>query len=185
MGKKLKAIILTADVFEDMELFFPYFRLLEEGIEVDVAGPKKGGIHGEHGYGMKIEKTFDEVNPKDYDLLILPGGAPYGAPTTVRKSLEAQEIARSFMTANKPVAAICHGPYTLISAGLVKGRRMTSFWGDGVPEELTRAGAKYVDAEVVVDGNLVTSRYPMDLPEFMRETMKLLKKPVKTKTTKK
>ena len=170
-----KVIILTADVFEDMELFFPLFRMLEEGIQVDVAGPKKGHISGEHGYEFEITKTFDEVDPAKYDMLFLPGGAPDGAPTTVRKNPIAQKIAKAFMEKKKPVVAICHGPYTLISAGLAKGRKMTSFWGDGVPDELKKGGADYVDAEVVVDGNLVTSRYPGDLPAFMREVMKLVK----------
>ncbi len=170
-----KVIILTADLFEDMELFFPLFRFQEEGIEVHVAGPKKGEIQGEHGYGFEIGMTFEDVDPSEYDMLFLPGGAPDGAPTTVRKSKTAQKIAKAFMDAGKPTVAICHGPYTLISAGLVKGRKMTSFWGDGVPEELAKGGADYVDAEVVVDGNVVTSRYPGDLPAFMREVMKLIK----------
>lgn len=178
MAKKsgMKALILTADVFEDLELLFPYMRLLEEGIEVTIAGPAKGEIRGEHGYGMKIETTFDEINPDDFDLLVVPGGSPDGAPTTVRKNKKAQSIAKAFFAANKPVASICHGPYLLISSGLVKGRKMTSFWGDGVPDELKKAGAKYVDTEVVVDGKLVTSRYPWDLPFFMREMMNLIKK---------
>jgi len=180
-----KAIILTADVFEDMELFFPYFRLLEEGVVVHVAGPKKGEIHGEHGYSFEITMTFDDVDPAKYDLLFLPGGAPDGAPATVRKNPLAQKIAKAFMEKGKPVAAICHGPYTLISANLVKGRRMTSFWGDGVPDELKKGGADYVDAEVVVDGNLVTSRYPGDLPVFMQEMMKLVRGAGKTDKGKK
>jgi len=95
---------------------------------------------------------------------------------TVRKNEKAQAIAREFMQKNKPVASICHGPYTLISAGVVRGRRMTSFWGDGVPQELANAGAEYIDAEVVVDKNLITSRFPGDLPAFMRETMKIIHK---------
>ena len=169
-------IILTADDFEDTELLFPYFRLLEEGIAVDIVGPQKGAIHGEHGYSINIQKTFNEIDPAHYDLLILPGGSPNGAPMTVRKNAKALEIAKAFADTGKPIAAICHGPYTLISAGLVKGRRMTSYWGDGVPEELKNAGAIYEDSEVVADGNLVTSRYPMDLPAFMRETMKLIRK---------
>ncbi len=159
-----------------MEVYFPYFRLLEEGIDVDIAAPKKGEIHGEHGYDLHIEKTFKDVNPEDYDLLIIPGGSPDGAPTTVRKDPVAQRIAKTFFAADKPVASICHGPYTLISAGLVKGRKLTSYWGDGVPEEIKKAGGNYVDMEVVVDGNLVTSRYPGDLPQFMREMMRMLKK---------
>jgi protease I len=181
MPKKAKAIILTANEFEDMELFFPYFRLLEAGVDVDVAGPKKGNIQGENGYGFEIGMTFDEVKPDDYDLLIIPGGSPRGAPMTVRRNLKALEITKSFFAKNKPVASICHGPYTLISAGVVRGRKATSFWGDGVPEELRRAGADYTDAEVIVDGNLVTSRYPGDLPAFMRETMKMLDKYMKKK----
>ena len=168
-----RVVILTADGFEDMELFFPYFRMLEEGIEVHVAGPKKGEIQGEHGYGFEIGMTFDEVDPSKYDLLFLPGGSPDGAPTTVRKSPVAQKIAKAFAEKGKPIVAICHGPYTLISAGLVKGKKMTCYWGDGVPEELKKAGADYTDAEVVVDGNWVTSRYPGDLPAFMKEVMKL------------
>ena len=175
-NRKIKAVILTADKFEDMELFYPWFRLLEEGIEVDIAGPKKEEIHGENGYGIKIDKTFEEINPKDYDILILPGGAPDGAPTTVRKSSKAQNIAKAFFADNKPVAAICHGPYTLVSANLVKGRRLTSYWHDGVPEEIKKAGGKWEDKTVVVDGNLVSSRYPMDLPDFMREIMKMIRK---------
>lgn len=173
-NRQLKVVVLTADKFEDMELFFPYFRLLEEGIVVDVAGPKKGQIRGEHGYGFNIEKTFDEIKPENYDLLFLPGGAPDGAPATVRKSIAAQNIAKAFFEKNKPVAAICHGPYTLISANLVKGRHLTSYWHDGVPEEIKKAGGHYEDKEVVVDKNLVTSRYPGDLPAFMKEMMKLL-----------
>ncbi len=174
MQRGLRAIILTADKFEDMELFFPFFRLLEEGFEVDIAGPTKGHIEGEHGYGVDVEKTFDEVHPDDYDLLVIPGGAPDGAPSVVRKNIRAQDIARSFFAANKPVSSICHGPWTLASAGLVKGRRLTSYWHDGVPEDIEKAGGKYEDKEVVVDGNLVTSRYPGDLPAFMRETMRMV-----------
>jgi protease I len=172
----LRAVILTADKFEDMELFFPYFRLLEEGVEVDIAAPQTGVIHGEHGYSVKITATIAEVDPDKYDLLVVPGGFPDGAPATVRKIKKAQEIARSFCAKNKPVASICHGPWLLVSAGLVKGRRLTSYWHDGVPEEIKAAGGIYEDREVVVDGNLVTSRWPMDLPAFAREMVKLIRR---------
>jgi protease I len=171
-----RALILTANEFEDMELFFPYFRLLEEGVKVDIAAPQKGVIHGEHGYGLEITKTIAEADPHDYDLLLVPGGFPDGAPATVRKVKKAQEIARSFFTDNKPVAAICHGPWLLVSADLVRGRHVTGFWEDGVPEEIKAAGGIYEDKEVVVDGNLVTSRWPQDLPAFVREMVKLIKK---------
>ncbi len=177
---KLRAIILTANHFEDMELFFPYFRLLEEGFKVDVAAPRKQKLTGENGYIFEnVDLTFAEVNPADYDLLVIPGGQPTGAPTIVRKNKNAQEITRAFFKADKPAAVICHGPYTLVSADVVKGRRLTGYWYDNVPEEIEAAGGHYVDAEVVVDGNLVTSRWPADLPAFMRETMKMVKKKLK------
>jgi protease I len=169
-----KAVVLTADDFEDMEVYFPVFRLLEEGWDVTIAAPTMDAIHGEHGYGLEPDTTIAEVNPDDYDLLLIPGGSPDGAPATVRKITKAQEIARSFFEKNKPVAAICHGPYTLISAGLVKGKRLTSYWHDGVPEEIQRGGGIWEDKPVVVDGNLVSSRWPMDLPAFMREVIHLV-----------
>jgi protease I len=114
-----------------------------------------------------VDKTLDEVNADDYAILVLPGGA---APAAVRKEPKALEIARAFFSSDKPVAAICHGPQVLISAGLVRGRRATCY--KSVADELKGAGALYEDREVVVDGKLVTSRQPADLPAFMRETMK-------------
>ncbi len=174
MQRGFRALILTADKFEDMELFFPYFRLLEEGLEVDIAAPKIGHIEGEHGYKLEVEKTFDEVNPDDYNLLVIPGGSPDGAPSIVRKDARAQTIAKSFFKANKPVSSICHGPWLLASSGLVNGRHLTSYWHDGVPEDIKKAGGIYEDKEVVVDGNLVTSRFPGDLPAFMRETIRMV-----------
>lgn len=175
-AKPQRALFLTADKFEDFELFVPYFRLLEAGVDVDIAGPKKGMISGEHGYGLKIVLTFEDVDSKDYDLLVIPGGFPDGAPLTVRNDKRAVAIAKQFFADGKKVASICHGPWTLASADVVKGRHVTSFWHDGVPEDLKAAGAIWEDESVVVDGNLVTSRYPMDLPDFCREMMKLLKK---------
>ena len=171
-----RAIVLTADRFEDFELFVPYFRLMEEGVAVDVAAPAKETITGENGYFFEnVDLTIDEVDPEEYDLLFIPGGHPQGAPTTVRNNTKAQEIARAFFEADKLVAAICHGPYLLVSADVVAGRRLTSFWGDGVPDEIRAAGGTYVDQDVVVDGNLITSRWPMDLPAFMREVMRSLR----------
>ena len=169
-----KALILTADQFEDMELFYPLFRLMEAGWKVDVAAPTMKEINGEHGYPLNPSLTIDGVNPEDYQLLIIPGGFPDGAPATVRKIKKAQQITKSFFAANKTVASICHGPWTLASSDVVKNRRLTSFWHDGVPEEIKAAGGIWEDKEVVVDGNLITSRWPMDLPAFMRETMKKL-----------
>jgi protease I len=169
-GGTVKALMISADNFEDTELLVPYYRLQEEGIDVDVASLQNGTIKGKHGYEVAVTKTLAEVNPDEYDILVLPGGK---APETVRKQQKAVEIARHFFHKNKPVSAICHGPQTLITAGLLKGRRATCY--RTVAEELKGAGAFYEDREVVVDGNLVTSRQPSDLPAFLRETMKKLK----------
>ncbi len=171
-----RVIVLTADKFEDFELFVPYFRLMEEGVAVDVAAPARETLTGENGYYFEnVDLTIDEVDPQKYDLLFVPGGHPHGAPTTVRNNKHAREIARAFFEADKPVAAICHGPYLLVSADLVAGRRLTSYWGDGVPDEIRAAGGIYVDEDVVVDGNLITSRWPMDLPAFLKEVMRTLR----------
>jgi protease I len=167
----MRALIISADNFEDTELLVPYYRLLEEGIGTDVASMATGTIKGKHGYEVKVTKTLHDVRREDYDILILPGGS---APEAVRKEKVALDIAKYFFSKNKPVAAICHGGQTLISAGLVKGRQVTCY--KSVAPEMKEAGALYEDAEVVVDGNLVTSRRPSDLPAFMREIMKMLRK---------
>jgi protease I len=167
----MRALIVSADNFEDTELLVPFYRLKEEGIEVDVASLQKGTIKGKHGYEVAVDKTLDEVNVEDYDTLVLPGGK---APEIVRKQPKAVAIAKYFFEKNKPVSAICHGPQTLITAGLLKGRHATCY--RTVAEEMKGSGAVYEDKEVVVDGNLVTSRQPSDLPAFMREMLKMLKK---------
>ena len=166
----MKALFISADMYEDTELLLPFYRLLEEGINVDIASMKKGRIKGKHGYEVDVTKTLAQVTPNDYDILVLPGGK---APEAVRKEQRAVEIARDFFTKGKPVAAICHGPQTLITAGLLKGRHATCY--RTVADELKASGAIYEDREVVVDGNLVTSRQPSDLPAFMRETMKMIR----------
>jgi protease I len=167
----MRALIISADNFEDTELLVPYYRLKEEEIEVDIASIKKGAIKGKHGYEVDVDKTLKEVDPDDYDILILPGGK---APETIRKDNNALVIAKDFFYKNKPVSAVCHGPQTLISAGLLKGRHATCY--KSVAKEMKDAGVLYEDKEVMVDGNLVTSRQPSDLPAFMRETMKILRK---------
>ena len=165
----MKALILSADDFEDSELLVPYYRLLEAGYTVDVAADKAGAIRGMHGYEVSAVKSFADVVPEEYAVLILPGGK---APAAVRKDPKANSIAHHFFADNKPVGAICHGPQTLISAGVLHGRRATCY--RTMATELQEAGALYEDSEVVVDGRLVTSRHPADLPAFMREVMKLL-----------
>jgi protease I len=161
-------------MFEDTELIVPYFRLLEAGARVDIGAPTMDRIGGEHGYSVDPDLTIDAVDPDEYELLIVPGGSPDGAPATVSKIDKAQRIAKSFFDDDKPVASICHGPWLLASAGVIEGRRLTSYWHDGVPEDVKAAGGLWEDSEVVVDGNLVTSRWPPDLPAFSREMMVLV-----------
>ncbi len=173
----MKALIISADQFEDTELLVPFYRFQEEGIAVDVASLNKGTITGKRGYTVNVTTTLDEITADEYDILILPGGK---APETVRKQKKAVEIARHFFRENKPVSAICHGPQTLITAGLLKGRRATSY--RSVAPEMKEAGALYEDSEVVVDGNLVTSRQPSDIPAFVRETLKLIRKEAQKRT---
>ncbi len=166
----MKVLILSADHFEDTELLVPYYRLLEEKAAVEISSLKKGTITGKRGYSVEATLSFEEVDPRRYDLLVLPGGK---APESFRHNAAAQRIARTFFAENKPVAAICHGPQTLISAGLLKGKHATCY--RSVVPELKEAGALYEDQEVVVDGNLVTSRQPSDLPAFLREMMRMVK----------
>lgn len=165
-NKAMKALIISADGFEDSELLVPYYRLKEAGATVDIASIKSGTITGKHGYVMGVERTLQEVNAGEYDLLVLPGGR---APETLRAARAALDIVKAFFLDNKPVAAICHGPQVLVAAGVMHGRRAACY--QTVADELRKAGAAYQDREVVVDGNLITSRQPSDLPAFMREIM--------------
>lgn len=167
----MKILIISADNFEDTELLVPYYRLQEEGIQVDIASLKKGSIKGKRGYEVTVDRTLQEVDPREYEALILPGGK---APGILRTDTHALEIVRHFFQEDKPVSAICHGPQILISAGLLKGKKATSY--KSVAKELKDAGAVYEDKEVIIDGNLITSRQPSDIPAFMRETMRMIKR---------
>ncbi len=167
----MKILIISADNFEDTELLVPYYRFKEEGFQVDVASFKKGSIKGKRGYEVPVDKTLQEIDPHEYEALILPGGK---APGILRQDTHVLEIARHFFQEDKPVSTICHGPQILISAGLLKGKKSTSY--KSVAKELKDAGAVYEDKEVVIDGNLVTSRQPSDIPAFMRETMRMIKR---------
>jgi len=169
----MKALILVADNVEDIEFFYSYYRLREEGIEVDVASSDGGKILGKHGYDFTCNMSFSEANADDYDLLILPGGK---APETVRLQPAAVEIARKMIESDKTVAAVCHGVQTLISANVLHGRTGTCW--KGIRDDLKAAGAKYLDQEVVVDGNLITSRSPEDMPAFCREIFAVVRQAV-------
>jgi len=165
----MRALILSDDFFEDSELSEPLRQLQAKGVRVDVAAPLKGTITGKHGCAVAAGLALAEVQPGDYDLLVLPGGK---APASLRKHARALAIARDFLQAGKPVAAICHGPQLLIPGGLLAGRSATCY--RGMARELLAAGAEYRDSEVVVDGNLITSRQPADLPAFMQAIFRAL-----------
>ena len=167
----MKALIISADNFEDSELLYPYYRLQEEGMDVDIASITKEKIKGKKGYEVEVDKAVGDLDPEEYDLLILPGGK---APARLRKEKKVLEIVVDFVKNKKPGAAICHGTQILISAGLLEGKNATCY--QSVANEMKDEKVNYVDSEVVVDGNIVTSRRPGDLPAFMRETIKLLKK---------
>lgn len=166
----MRILILSADGFEDSELLVPYYRFLEEGMEVDVASLARGPLEGKHGYRVEASLGIDEVRAGDYDALIVPGGR---APEKLRKSAKVLDVVRAFFANGRPVSAICHGPQVLAAAGVLRNRSATGY--RTLARELEAAGARYRDAEVVVDGNLVTSREPADLPAFMRETMAKLR----------
>lgn len=166
----MKALIVTAEHFEDSELFAPREALEKAGFEVAIAAPEKGHqVHGKHGGKVLADLAARDVDPDAYDLLLLPGGK---APESLRRDEHVLRIAKAFFKADKPVAAICHGPQILVSARLLEGRRATCY--KSMAQELRNSGARYEDAAVVVDGNLVTSREPGDLPEFVREMLKLV-----------
>lgn len=164
---EIKALIVSGDKFEDTELLVPLYRLLEEKIETDIASLSATTITGKHGYKVVATIAIDQVDPSSYDLLVLPGGK---APATLRKNEELLAIVRQFFTEGKMVAAICHGPQILVSASVLHGRHVTCY--KSVAEEVEKAGGHYSDCEVMVDGNLITSRVPKDLPVFMREIIK-------------
>lgn len=167
----MRALIITADLFEDTELNVPFHALLKAGLDIDIASFKKGMITGKQGLRLEATLGLDEVDPKRYDILLLPGGK---APETLRKTPRALEIARYFFEHGKPVAAICHGPQILISAGLMQGKEATGY--KSIKEELEEGGAVYRDEKVVIDQNLITSRNPSDLDAFVDAIKTCLRK---------
>jgi protease I len=162
----MKALILAADGFDDLELHYPWFRLLEEGITVTLAGPSGKVLTGQHGYQLEPDMPIRELNPAEYDLLIIPGGQ---SPERLRLREDAVDIARTFMEDDRRVAAICRGPQLLISAGALGGRTATCT--PAIRDDIRAAGAMYRDEAVVVDGNLFTCRGVDDLPHFCRQLL--------------
>jgi len=169
----MKALLVSADGFEDLELLVPYYRFLEEGIAIEIASSKSGPINGKHGYQVLATLALAQLDPSGYNILILPGGK---ALALIRKDEKLLALIRHFFDKGKTVAAICHGPQILVSAGVLAGRRATCY--QDMAEELQGAGCSYSDEPVVVDDNLITSRIPADLPTFMREIMKKCRKPI-------
>lgn len=165
----MRVLAISANHFEDSELTKPVEALQQAEIDVDIASLKAGIITGKKGTEVQANRAVTEVNAADYDMLFLPGGK---APALLRESETVLNLARAFVDSGKPIAAICHGPQILISAGLVEGRKMTSY--KAVAKELKAAGAQYVDQELVIDGNLITSRQPSDLPAFINKVLQTL-----------
>ena len=164
MSKRIA--ILATDGFEESELKSPKERLEKEGWTADIVSIEKGQIKSWSGKDWSnsydVDYTLDEVSSSDYHALVLPGGVIN--PDKLRLNEKALHFVKDFFSSKKPVAAICHGPQTMISADVVRGRRLTSF--PSVKQDLINAGAEWVDEEVVVDNGLVTSRKPDDLPAF-------------------
>jgi protease I len=166
-GKKVA--ILVENGFEQVELTEPKKALEEAGARTHIISPNKdkvkGWKHVEWGDEFPVDIALDKANPDDYDALLLPGGVMN--PDKLRINKQAVKFVKSFADAGKPIAAICHGPWTLINAGLVKGRKITSY--ESIQIDLVNASANWVDEEVVVDNGLVTSRKPDDIPAFNRK----------------
>lgn len=165
----MRALIITADNCDDSELLYPYFRLLEAGLEVDIASFDDGIIRCKKYFSVKADLKVDDVDKVQYDCLVLPGGT---APEKLRQNDCVIEIVKSFFERDLPVCSICHGQQILISAKVLEKRKATCY--PGIKDDLVNSGAIYFNEPVVVDGNLVTSRRPEDLPYFMREFIKLL-----------
>lgn len=157
---------MATDFFEEKELTGPLEELRNVGADVEVVSPKEGKIQGlnhvDKGKEVEVDKKLEEADPNDYDALVIPGGAVNA--DHLRMDEKARDFLRKFMGANKPTAIICHGPWLLASAGLARGKKLTSYFT--IQDDMRNAGAEWRDEQVVQDGNLITSRNPDDLPAF-------------------
>jgi protease I len=169
-GKRIA--ILAENMYQEMELWVPYYRFREEGAEVKIVGA--GGAKSyasKHGYPVSVDVQADQVKAVEFDAVIVPGGY---APDMMRRHSAMVALVREAAQQGKVVAAICHAGWMLVSAGILKGKRATSFFS--IKDDLVAAGATWVDEEVVVDGTLITSRKPDDLPAFCRAIVGALSK---------
>lgn len=168
--KSRRVLVFVDDVYEDLELWYPKLRLQEAGAEVVVAGPKAGHVYsGKHGYPCRSDAAIGDVRSADFSGVVLPGGF---MPDKLRRDPRVLELVREFSAASKLVAAICHGGWIAISAGVYRGVQVTG--SPGIKDDLINAGAHWQDAAVVVDRHFVSSRKPDDLPEFCRNILQVL-----------
>ena len=169
--KNKKVVIPVENMFNDLEFWYPFYRLKEAGAEVVVVGSGSADKYtGKSGTETKVDSGAGQVAVSDFDGIVIPGGY---APDLMRRYPEMVDLVRDIHNAGKVVAAICHAGWMLASAGIVKGRTLTSFFA--IKDDLVHAGANWIDQEVVIDGNLITSRKPDDLPAYMRAVIKALK----------
>ncbi len=167
-GKRV--LILTGEIYEDLELWYPKLRLEEAGATTIVAGPKADKLYnGKHGYPCVSDAAIDQMNEADFDALVVPGGF---MPDKLRRDKAVLDLVQAFDRSAKPIAAICHGGWIPISAGVYNGVRVTG--SPGIRDDLVNAGAIYEDSDVVVDRHHVSSRRPDDLPAFCRALIALL-----------
>ena len=166
-----KIAILATDGYEDLELHYPRIRLNEAGYETELISLHRREIKGKHGYPIKPDKLIREVNPDDYDGVIIPGGTKN--PDYLRRDKDVLNFVVRINETKKLIGSICHAGWVLISAKIVKDRRATSYFA--IKDDMINAGAKFEDSAVVIDNNLITSRTPDDLPEFMKAVLTFLK----------
>jgi len=165
-----RIVIFVDDLYQEMELWYPYYRLIEAGAQVTLAGANAGNAYtSKLGYPAKSDISYDQLAVDKFDGVIVPGGY---APDRMRRYPAANRFVHDMDEQGKLVAAICHGPWVLCSADILKGREATSFFA--IKDDVIHAGAHWKDAAVVTDGNLVTSRTPDDLPSFCRACIKVL-----------
>jgi protease I len=165
-----KIAVLVEDHYQVLEVWYPYLRLREEGFQTILVGTGKGAYKSKEGYPAEEELSIKKARPEDFDAVVIPGGY---APDILRRFDEVNKFVRDMFKQGKIIACICHGGWVLVSAGILKGKRATGF--SAIKDDLVNAGAQFVDQEVVVDGNLITSRNPYDLPAFCSELVKKLK----------
>jgi protease I len=161
--------ILIADLYNEFEVIYPLYRVKEAGYEAVLIGPEVKEYHSKVGLLLKADRAAKEVQPEELEGIVVPGGF---APDFLRRDQATLDLVKKIYDSGKPVASICHGGWVLISAGIVRGKRLTGFMA--IKDDLINAGGQYFDEPVVVDRNLVTSRRPEDLPFFMKAFLELL-----------